>query len=91
MFKKAFDKVGLSILLAGAFIIGLMKMLASFLSPPRKSAAREQVEKLQAEIQKRHEERAVEAEKQVAVVEAQAAEQQAQDPVDFANEIIKRN
>lgn len=90
MIQKAFDKVGLSILLAGAFLIGLAKLLISFLSPPRKSAAKEAVEKLEAELNVRRAAREAQAEQRVAAVEQQAVEQQAIDPVDFANEIIKR-
>lgn len=91
MIQKAFGKVSLWILLAGTFLLGAMKLLASFLSPARKSEVKEQIEKLEAEIAARQEARAVETTARVEAVQEETGRQLAADPVDMANEIIRRN
>jgi hypothetical protein len=89
--QKAFGKVSLWILLVGTAVLGMMKLLASFLSPARKSEAREQVEKLEAEIDARQAARAAETAARVEAVQEETGRQLAADPVDIANEIIRRN
>ena len=79
--------------LAGLVATGwfLREWIKMILNPPRKSEAKEQAEQLNDEIQKRHDARLAEVQKELESIRESREKKEEQDPVDWANEIIKRN
>ena len=66
---------------------GFLEMLM----PPRKSEAKDFAEKVQEEVEKRHEENAQAAIEKIEALREEAKVQEEADPVAWANDIVKRN
>lgn len=65
--------------------------LLGMLLPPRKSEAKDFAQKVADEVQKRHAERAQEAIERIESIREEAKQKEEEDPVAWANDIVKRN